>query len=138
MSHSSESNQGLRRYYRCNLVKQQGTQCAARLLVIESSSKTSFEVLSSSTCHTHDVIANKLQDELRKDILNLSRGGMLPKEIQQYILRKHKDNEVRLPTLKQVQNIINYHNRVNENRPVVSVGDVVSWIRNHDETSGVR
>lgn len=136
MSHSSISNQGFRRYYRCNLVRQQGTQCNARLLVVESSFKTTFEVFSSSSGHTHDIIANKFQEELRNDILSLSRGGMLPKHIEQYINRKHKDSQERMPTLKQIQNIVNYHNRTHENQPVISVGDVVTWIQKHDESSG--
>lgn len=133
ISHSSTSDQCMRRYYRCNLVKKNEKQCAARLLVVEKSQTTDFEMFSSSTGHTHSDIANKLEYKVRDDVLNLSKGGMMPIEIFRFL--KEKPIEGLNPTLSQIQNIVNYHNRSKENQPVVSVGDVVTWMRAHDKTS---
>lgn len=98
-----------RRYFRCNLVKRNGRQCARRMMVIEDESTTDFAVYFTEADHTHQSISNKMDPELKERVIKLSI----------------------IPKLKQIQNIIRYNCQKKSTSDIVSIGDVVKWADEH-------
>lgn len=122
----SKSNNAIRRYFRCNLVKRKGPQCAHRLTCVEDESNTDFVVYVSTADHTHSQISNRMNREIRERIIKLNENNA------DFTAQKIRDVFVAdqlpyIPKLSQIQSIIRYHCQTKTSSDIITIGDVVAW-----------
>lgn len=126
----SKSNNKTTRYFRCNLVKRQGKQCASRLMVVENDCSTEFIAYIAKADHTHDQISNKMCPKLKDRIINLNKNN--PTFTAQRIHDIFEAEKLEfIPTREQIQRIITYHCHKDDSDVIISVGDIISWAEEH-------
>lgn len=131
---SSESENGKKHYFRCNLVKARGVQCAAKIYLLFHASSTDITLFRASDCHTHDVIETKassgLSEEVKEKIEELWQLGIKPKRILEEI---GKLNFQLPPTARQLSNFIGTLNKKRFGQSKISLGDVESWCSSNND-----
>lgn len=91
----------------------------------------SCDGISKSTAqeHTHEQIANKMNDRLKERIIKLynSNSGFAAQKIRNVFIA---DGEKFIPKLSQIQSIIRYHCQTKPSKDIIKVGDIVAWAEN--------
>lgn len=108
-----------------------GPQCASRLMAIEDESTTSFEVHKAEAEHSHHLIGNKMNAEIKDKIISLhsANADFTAQKILDVLIA---EKSTFIPKLSQIQGIIRYHCHTKTNDDIVSVGDVISWAGDHE------
>lgn len=75
VSGSSNVSTGKRTYYRCNLVKKKGPQCAARKCIFENNETTDFVLYTTNDEHTHSDILTAVTKSIRNIVIDLYKHG---------------------------------------------------------------
>lgn len=87
------------RYMRCNLVKQKGEQCAARISVRMPTNSVEWVVCSNAMQHTHDRIGNKISKKVCERIEVFRQERVAPAKAQSIL---SKELGEKAPTIRQV------------------------------------
>lgn len=102
-----ETEDGTKRYYRCNKVKRRGPQCAAQKYLLFEANSDSVFLYSTASKHDHESIGNKrelaLHRETKEKINQLFALHLKPKAIM-YNLRKTKG--IAVPSMTQLNNYL--------------------------------
>lgn len=115
------------RYMRCNLVRKNGVQCAARLCVRLSNYEKTWVVLSNRFEHTHQVIKNKLAPEVRKKVALLRKQRIVPKKALEVVREEFGEDA---PTLGQIYHCNRIEDARNEN-VFSTLGQLAQWVDEH-------
>lgn len=108
-SYTRMTEQGLKRYYRCNKVKKRERQCAAELFFIFVHESNNILAYRTIVDHDHDNNGSYnygINKQTKSEIDKYLRLFLKPKSILKALEKMNGENGIRLPTITQLNNYI--------------------------------
>lgn len=128
-----ETEDGNKKYYRCNKLKRRGPQCSARIYLLLDSTADSVILFKTNADHDHDekkefASTYGLCDTLKNEINRLFDLKMKPKAIMQSLI---KMENIQVPKMSQLRNYLSDRRRAVYGQSTVSLGELAAWINSH-------
>lgn len=126
------TEEGQKRFYRCNKVRKLGPQCAAELYLLFESGSDSVLVYRSEADHNHDEVGTRtnygISDQTKLEINSLFDLHLKPKAI---LAALQKIDGIQLPTKKQLGNYLSDRRKIKFGQPIIHLGELEKWIIEH-------
>lgn len=129
------TEEGQKRFYRCNKVKKKGPQCAAELYLLFDCKSNDVLVYNIDAEHTHDEIGARgcgIDEITKMEINRLSSLRLKPKAILSAL---ENMEGIKLPTKMQLNNYLNDRRRSNLGQSTIKstihLGELENWINEH-------
>ncbi|GLV45292.1 uncharacterized protein CBL_05392 [Carabus blaptoides fortunei] len=128
-----ETEDGKKKYYRCNKLKRRGPQCSARIYLLFETTSDAVLMFRADADHDHDKkmkfsSSYGLSDTVKSEIDKLFELKMKPKAIM-HNLTKMKD--INIPKYSQLRNYLSERRRAKYDQQTVSLGELETWILSH-------
>jgi hypothetical protein len=127
------TEEGQKRFYRCNKVRKTGPQCVAELYLLFESGSDSVIVYRTDADHNHDDIGVRddygIHAQTKIEINRLFDLHLKPKAI---LAALQKIDGMQLPTKMQLNNYISDRRRVKFGQPTIHLGELEKWIHEHE------
>lgn len=125
---------GTKVYYRCNLVKLRGPQCASSLYLLFKADCNIVLEFRTSSAHTHDDIVDRRSVEKKKALIReverLIDLGVRPMNIMHDL---SKMDDIQLPTKNQLTTIIAAIRRRKFGPATISMGALLQWLKENSK-----
>lgn len=124
---------GIKTYYRCNLAPKNGPQCQAKLYIMEMHVSDEIKCFKAIDDHNHaEIKSRSIPVEVKSIIVDLHHNGMKPKSILRYLNEKFGENN-HIRNVKQISNFLNYNKIIKYEQDKVSLGELIEWLAANSE-----
>lgn len=130
-NYSHRTEEGLKRFYRCNKVKKRGPQCSGKVyLLFDSTSDTVF-MYKAEANHDHENLLTRclstygLSEVVKLEINKLFNLRMKPKAIMNSLA---KIQGISMPKMSQLKNYLCDQRRAKYNYQTISLGELEQWL----------
>lgn len=127
------TEEGQKRFYRCNKVQKKGPQCAAELHLLFDSGTENVFVYHTDADHNHDDIGTRddygINAQTKNEINKLFDLHLKPKAI---LAALQKIYGIKLPTKMQLNNYLSDRRRVKFGHHTIHLGELEKWIHDHE------
>lgn len=133
LNYYHETEEGKKKYYRCNKLKKRGPQCSAKMYLLLESISDSVLMFKANAKHDHDKkiefsSSHGLTDPVKAEINKLFQLKMKPQEIMQNLT---KMTHIKPPKISQLRNYLSIQRRAVNDRPTISLTELEAWILSH-------
>jgi hypothetical protein len=129
--HTNETEEGRKRFYRCNQVKYRGEQCLAAVYLCYDSTNTDVILYRSGHDHNCDEILTKsgtaMTEETKAEIEKLFTLKQKPKAIMEKLSKLNRP----MPSLNQVKNHLATLKKKKFGSSTISLGELEKWLQDH-------
>lgn len=123
---------GKKRFYRCNKAKRKGIQCAAQVYLLFEVDSDAVLLFRTASDHNHDYIDNSsnhgICEDTKNEIKKLFELRLKPKEILENL---SKMEGVKVPQKRQLYNYLSDLRRIKYGPPSIHLGELKKWILDH-------
>lgn len=129
---TTSTEEGIKKYYRCNQVKARGPQCALQLYLLFEATSDAVLFYRTDAGHNHESIDSKrnygICQETKEEINKLFSLHLKPKAILQ---RLHEMPGIIVPTMKQLNNYLSDRRRTVYGPSTIHLWDLEKWLIDH-------
>lgn len=127
------TEEGQKRFYRCNKVRKKGPQCAAELYLLFESGTDNILAYHTDAEHNHENTGTRgdygIDAHTKTEINRLFDLHLKPKAI---LASLQKIDGIKLPTKVQLNNYLSDRRRVKFGHHTIHLGELEKWIHDHE------
>jgi hypothetical protein len=128
--YKNKTEEGIKKYFRCNQVKLRGQQCSAKIYLQYDSTSHEVHLFKTKSEHNHDSIETKgvlgIDPSLKLEIQKLFDLKLKPKAI---LIELSKNSDIRkLPSKRQLDNYLHQLRESKYGPSQISVGELEAWL----------
>lgn len=128
------TEEGVKRYYRCNKVKWRGFQCSAAIHLLFDAASDEVVLYRTEENHDHNssesLAARGMSEEARNEIDKLFELKLKPKAIMNALAKKEGIN---MPSKTQLKNYLAKIREKKYGPSTISLGELKAWLMSHSD-----
>jgi hypothetical protein len=132
-NYSNKTDEGKKDYYRCNLVKVKGIQCANSIHLLYDSSSDDVLMFQTAAIHTHDSVETKkersIPENVQREIQTLFEHKLKPKAMREFLAK----NDFPVPSETQLRNYLAKLRTGKFGSAQISLGELEKWLKDHSQ-----
>ncbi|KAL0821529.1 hypothetical protein ABMA28_004986 [Loxostege sticticalis] len=128
-NYTRDSEEGQKRFYRCNKVKSKGPQCDCALYLLFVNDCEDVLIFKTTSEHNHDQIGTRsdygISENVKREINKLFDLRLKPKAILEAL---NKIEGIKVPSKRQLNNYLYDRRREKYGRATIYLGELEKWI----------